>query len=350
MDSLPEHDLERRFATSWPSTAWRDSHVVLGVSAGPDSVAMLRVALAQKARCGGSGQLHVAHFNHRMRGADADADEFWLEALCRQLEVPLLTDYADAASTSGPHGDGWEAAARSARYEFLAHTAEHLGARFVAVAHTADDQVETVLHRILRGTGLAGLAGMPASRPLSTSVTLVRPLLAATRREVLDYLAAIGQDYRIDRTNSDTRWTRNRLRHELLPVLREQYNSAVDDALLRLAIQAAETQQVIAGVVDQFVRESVIVDRSPQSPSVDIVRRVRIDCCRLQVAPPYLIREVCRAAWRDAGWPMQAMGFDQWQAIAELIQGIHEQSINLPGGVRAQREKQMLVLLAAAVD
>jgi tRNA(Ile)-lysidine synthase len=226
---------------------------------------------------------------------------------------------------------------------FLTRTAELLGARFVAVAHTADDQVETVLHRILRGTGLAGLCGMPASRPLSPSVTLVRPLLAVTRREVLHYLAAIGQDFRIDRTNADTRWTRNRLRHELLPVLREQYNSAVDDSLLRLAVQAAETQQVIAGVVDQIVRESVVVEGSTQPPGGDKALRMRIDCCRLPVAPPYLIREVCRVAWRDAGWPMQAMGFDEWQAIAELAQGQRDAPINLPGGVRACREKNLIL-------
>ena len=157
----------------------------------------MRAILAVKSKSGGIGRLFVAHFNHGIRGADADADQLWLEAVCRQLDVPFETARAEALETTTPRRDGWEATARAARYEFLGHTAEKLGARFVAVAHTADDQVETVLHRILRGTGLSGLAGMPASRPLSPSVALVRPLLRATRSELLDYLAAIGQEHRL---------------------------------------------------------------------------------------------------------------------------------------------------------
>jgi len=343
MNSKPEPDFERRIATAWPAEAWRDSHIVLGVSAGPDSVAMLRAVLAIKADCGGKGQLFVAHFNHAVRGADADADQDWLESLCRQRKVWLETGRAvpDAVES---HGDGWEAAARNARYDFLLRTAERLGARFVAVAHTADDQVETVLHRILRGTGLAGLAGIRSSRPLSPSVALVRPLLGFTRREVLAYLADKGQDYRIDPTNSDTRWTRNRLRHELLPLLRESYNSAVDDALLRLAFHADEAQEVVAGIAGQLASNCIAIEPGPQEPTAGKALRVRLDCRELRRAPILLVREVCRTAWRQAGWPMQAMGYDEWQAIAELMQGHHDSSVNLPGGVRASRENEVVVL------
>jgi tRNA(Ile)-lysidine synthase len=344
MNPTLKHELERKAMRAWPTESWRDSHVVLAVSAGPDSVAMLRAALTAKSLFGGRGQLLVAHFNHGMRGADADTDQGWVEALCRQLNLPLETARADAATIAATSGYGWEAAARIARYEFLTRTAETHGARFVAVAHTADDQMETVLHRILRGTGLAGLAGMRFSRPLSPSVTLVRPLLAARRREVLGYLQAICQDFRTDHTNSDTRWTRNRLRHELLPLLRDRYNSGVDDALLRLAVQADEAQQVIAGVAEQLAGEYVVVDREPQLQVAGKPLRVSVDSRQLQVVPVLLIREVCRVAWRDAGWPMQAMGFDEWQAVAELVQGTREAPVNLPGGVRARRDSGKLVL------
>jgi tRNA(Ile)-lysidine synthase len=346
MNATPEHNFERRVAAAWPSADWRDSHVVLGVSAGPDSVAMLRAVLAIKADCGGKGRLFVAHFNHAARGADADADQIWLESLCRQLNLPLEAARAGPAAVES-HGDGWEAAARKARYDFLLRTAERLGARFVAVAHTADDQVETVLHRILRGTGLAGLVGIRPSRQLSPSVALVRPLLGLTRREVLAYLSDISQDYRIDPTNNDTRWTRNRLRHELLPLLRESYNSAVDEALRRLAVQADEAQEALVGVAEQLAGDCVAFERGPQpTPSGNAVR-VRIDCRGICGAPVNLIRELCRAAWRDAGWPMQAMGFDEWQAIAELVQRQRHTSINLPGGMRAWRENEVVVLDAA---
>jgi tRNA(Ile)-lysidine synthase len=342
MNATPEHDFERRVAAAWPAAVWRDSHVVLGVSAGPDSVAMLRAILAIKADCGGKGRLFVAHFNHAARGADADADQDWLESLCRQLNLPFEAARVGPAAIES-HGDGWEAAARYARYDFLLRTAERLGARFVAVAHTVDDQVETVLHRILRGTGLAGLGGIRFSRPLSSSVALVRPLLRIKRREVLAYLADISQDYRLDPTNRDTRWTRNRLRHELLPLLRESYNSAVDEALLRLAVQADEAEEVVAGVAEQLAGDCAAIERGPHQPTGSKALRVRLDCRRLSGAPMLVVREVCRAAWRDAGWPMQSMGFDEWQAIAELVQRQRHTPINLPGGVRAWREDEVVV-------
>jgi tRNA(Ile)-lysidine synthase len=343
MNSPPELNLERHIAAAWPIAAWRDSHVVLGVSSGADSVAMLRAVMSIKAHGGGRGRLFVAHFNHAVRRADADADQAWLDALCHRLDVPLETARAELSIASST-GHGWEATARTARYKFLMHTAEKFGARFVAVAHTANDQVETVLHRILRGTGLAGLAGIRPSRPLSPSVALVRPLLGATRRDVLEYLAAIDQDYRTDSTNSDTRWTRNRLRHQLLPHLRDRYNAAVDDALLRLAAQADETQQVIDSAVAELVRDCVVVERSIQPAANNKGLRVCLNCDRLHKAPMLLVREVCRAAWRDAGWPMQAMGFDEWQAVAELAQGRREAPINLPGGVRARRVRDAVQL------
>ncbi len=343
MRLTPEHNLERRVAAAWPAEFWRDSHVMLGVSAGPDSAAMLRAVLSLKADYRGKGGLFVAHFNHGARGADADADQAWLESLCRQLNVPLETARAGPGSV-GSEGDGWEAAARKARYDFLLSTAEGLGARFVAVAHTTDDQVETVLHHILRGTGLAGLSGIRPSRPLSPTVALVRPLLGITRREVLSYLTDISQDYRIDPTNNDTRWTRNRLRHELLPRLRESYNSAVDEALQRLAVQADEAQEAIAGVARQLAGNCVAIERRPQRPIGEKVVRVRLECRGLRGARVIIVREICRAAWRDAGWPMQAMGFDEWRAIGDLVQGRRDAPLNLPGGVHARLENEVVVL------
>ena len=147
--------------------------------------------------------------NHGLRGADAAADQNWLALLCDRLGLPFHVRTSDVAALASDQGDGWEAAARAARYDFLNQTAEQVGARWVTTGHNRDDQVETILHRLIRGTGLAGLAGMPKARPLSPTVTLVRPLLRVTRAQVVEYLNSIGQDYRIDATNADTRFTRN---------------------------------------------------------------------------------------------------------------------------------------------
>ena len=295
---------------------------------------MLRSAISLKKEAGGSGTLFVAHLNHALRGSDADADETWLTALCQRLNVPLELGRAEVLELAAEHGDGLEAAARAARYDFLRRTAEKLGARFVATGHTLDDQVETVLHRIVRGTGLAGLAGIPFTRPLSPSVTLVRPLIHVRRRDVLDYLAVIGQDYRTDASNADPRFTRNRLRHELLPLLREQYNPLVDAALLRLATQARESQQLVADSAADLAELCIAGGHG-----------IRIDCRPLRDQSALVIREVCKIAWNSAAWAQQSMGFDQWQQLADLVRGNSDlPAVILPGNIRAWRENHHLIL------
>jgi tRNA(Ile)-lysidine synthase len=343
MSEMQEHALERRVSETWPGCLWRDSHVVLAVSGGPDSVAMLRAVLSLKRSNGGIGQLLVAHFNHALRGPAANEDQAWLESLCTRLNVSVMTgrpdptsDLTHARSFTIGEGPG-EGALRAVRYRFLRKTAEQFGARFVAVAHTADDQVETVLHRLIRGTGLDGLAGMSFSRPLSSSIALVRPLLGVRRAAVQAYLHEIGQEFRTDESNADTRRTRNRLRYELLPLLRKRYNPGVDDALLRLATQACQSRQLIDDLAGDLARTTV-------TGSAD--SGVRIDCRRLIGTPPAIVRTVCRIAWQQAGWPLQEMGFEAWQTLAELALDRRTSPIVLPGNIRASR-KQHHVLLEA---
>ena len=156
-----------RLAAAWPAAKWRSVHVVVAVSGGADSMALLRGLLELKRRDGGAGAVHAVHVNHQLRREAAEADEAWVRAECRRLGVPLEVERADVTTLAAKQGDGLEAAARTARYATLTSAAERLGARFVALGHTRDDQVETVLFRVLRGTGLRGLAGMPGMRRLS---------------------------------------------------------------------------------------------------------------------------------------------------------------------------------------
>jgi tRNA(Ile)-lysidine synthase len=342
----PLHPIESVFLQAWPPDDWRESHVVFAVSGGADSVAMLRAGLAIKHRCGGQGRLFVAHLNHGLRGQASADDTEWLKILCHRLGVPLEIGKADVAAVASEQGDGLEAAARTARYEFLQQTAERLGARFLAVAHTADDQIETVLHRLLRGTGIDGLRGIPVFRALAPSVTLTRPLLGIRRRDVLNYLAEIGQDYRTDASNADLRWTRNRLRHELLPAIREYYQGEVDDALLRLSVQAGETQAFISTLAAPLAGECVTFEYSPsQHEAHQQVCRIRIRCEKLADQPSLIVREVCKQAWQHSGWPRQAMGFDQWQLLASIVSNeSHPSIVNLPGNIRASRDGLEFVL------
>jgi tRNA(Ile)-lysidine synthase len=322
------HPLETLLASSWPPAEWQDLTVLLAVSGGPDSVALLRAMVALKT--GGQGRLRVAHVNHQLRPGEADADEALVVELCRRLDLPCEVGHV-AIARAGCGGQGLEAAARRARYAFLQDAAARSGARYVVTAHTADDQAETILHRILRGTGIRGLAGMARARPLGPA-TLLRPLLGIRRAELLTYLADLGQPYRRDSSNRELRFTRNRIRHELLPRLAERFNPGVADALVRLGSLAGQAQAAL----DRWVAE--LLGRYVRPAGGGVL----LDRAGLASQPPYIVRELLMAVWRRQGWPMQAMGFEEWDLLAAMLLPRPLASVGtawkhvFPGGVEAE--------------
>lgn len=324
--------LEAAIAAAWPPAAWADTHVVVAVSGGADSCALL--AALTRLKCSGGGEIVAAHFNHGLRGAAGDADAEFVREFATRLGVRVVVGRGNVAGAAQLAGDGVEAAARAARYQFLLEIAQQCGARYVATAHTADDQVETVLHRILRGTGIVGLAGIPAVRSLSESVTLVRPLLASRRSEVTEYLRERELQYRTDETNADRRFTRNRLRHELLPLLRRDFNTDVDSAVLRLAQLAGENQMVIDGLVSELDARAVRLDGD----------LVIVSSTPLRNEPRYLIRELFTRVWRRSDWPQQAMGFAEWESLVEVLWSDQPRTRILPGNIQATKKGEQLTL------
>jgi len=327
--------LEARVAEAWPPTAWQDVPVVVAVSGGADSVALLRILARLRPP---AARLWVAHFHHGLRGAAADADEQFVARLAADLKLGYRAGQVPAGQLAVA-GNGLEAAARRARYAFLTEAAEQVGGRYLAIAHTADDQAETILHRVLRGTGPAGLAGMPRVRMLGGAVSLIRPLLAIRRQELRDYLNALGQDWREDATNAQIDATRNWIRHELLPAVAERVNPGVVEALVRLGGLAGEMQAALAPLAEELLERAF--QRSAGSGAV-------CQCDDLSGQPRYLVRETLKLAWRREGWPEQAMGLAEWDALAELAQGAPPvsgaQQRDFPGGIRARREGTRLVL------
>lgn len=322
-----------RFHQFWP-TDWHDVTVLAAVSGGADSVALLRALAAAGQRR--PGRLVVAHFNHALR-AEAAADENFVQRLAARLDLQCLVGQGRPHVTA----TGVEETARRDRYNFLRAAAADVGARYVVTAHTADDQAETVLQRILRGTGISGLAGMRRARPLCAGVTLIRPLLAVRRAELLDYLHALDQPFREDATNLDRRFTRNRLRHALLPQLANEYNPNVSEALLRLSQLAAEAQAIVDERISGLLRHVRFE-----------TRRVSIAISPLAEEPRYVIRELLLAAWRRQGWPEQAMGFDEWDAVAGFLLSPESRSgplDMLPGGIMVSRHGGSVVLEATGV-
>jgi tRNA(Ile)-lysidine synthetase-like protein len=233
--------------------------VVVGVSGGPDSLCLLHVL--RRLAPGFPLRLHVGHLNHGLRGADADSDADFVAQLASEWGMPATIERADVPALARDRRLAFEEAARCARYVFLARLARKVGAPTIAVAHNADDQAETVLMHWLRGAGLAGLRGMLPGTPLTdyrligdwtpesnashptaegesvagqTPLTLIRPLLGITRAQIEDYCLHHDLQPRLDRSNLDTTYYRNRLRHELLPHL-EAYNANIREVLRRSA-------------------------------------------------------------------------------------------------------------------
>ena len=219
------------------------------------------------------------------------------------------------------------------RYEALTREAERLNISTIALAHNADDQIETVLHHLLRGTGLAGLKGMPSSRTLSDRVRIVRPLLSIKRAEIETFLLLLGQDFRFDSSNLDTSLTRNFLRHELLPLLEQRLNPQVREHLLRLTQQASEWHEILQHQASEILKAALL----DESPFV-----VRLHCEPFKDQPRPLVREAFVALWARRGWPRQAMAYSHWEALAEVAQNGDAKSVNLPLKVRARRRGRLI--------
>jgi tRNA(Ile)-lysidine synthase len=246
--------------------------VLIGVSGGPDSLCLLEVLhrLAARHRL----ELHVAHLNHGLR-PEAGADADFVRAEAERRGCGFIAETVDVQAAARTKKQSLETAARGLRYDFLKRAAQHAGASLVAVAHTADDQAETMLMRLLRGTGLRGLRGMLPKRVMSEwvigswdaadgqlpitiyplPVYVIRPLLHIPRSDILAYCAEHNLNPRVDSSNSDVRYLRNRVRHELLPTM-EAYNPKLRVILARMAEAAAGDYEIWLGAVQGLWKET----------------------------------------------------------------------------------------------
>jgi tRNA(Ile)-lysidine synthase len=220
-----------------------DEVLVVAVSGGADSVCLLHLLAGWQRELG--IKLYIAHLNHQLRGVDSEEDARYVANLTSRLGIPIIVNRRDVAAYKTERSCSIEEAARELRYDFLARVASDVGANRVAIGHTRDDQIETILMHILRGTGTSGLRGlepcspMPYSKGMSlraqrSNLSVIRPLLELTREETMSYCQEHQLEPRIDSSNLSLSFLRNRCRLELLPLLRE-YNPNVDQALLRLA-------------------------------------------------------------------------------------------------------------------
>lgn len=342
-----------------------DSVVLVAVSGGPDSVALLDalLAYAPERRL----TLHVAHLDHRLRGSSVD-DAAFVEGLAEDLGLPITLDARDVRPVAAREGRGIEDAARVVRYAWLAMVAARVGAATVATGHHADDQAETVVANLIRGAGLDGLSAMRARSPWpiaaaeveahegplprvgDTLPVLARPLLAVRRTAILEHLSTRRLAHRVDPSNTDVSRVRNRLRHEIMPVLRA-INPALAETLGRSAASIADDAAALEAALDAVWPE---LDASPNDPGADARpepdpargsteadRRIALARMALAALHPALQRRAVRRALARIGAEGSALGWEHVETIRRAAiepadaAGTRARPFDLPGGLRA---------------
>lgn len=313
--------------------------MLVAVSGGADSIGLLRL-LADATKPEDRRKLVVVHFNHRLRVEASDEDMRFVLDLADRLDVSCCAGTISNSLTSNmPGGQGLESLAREQRYAFFREVATEREARYLVTAHHRDDQAETVLHRILRGTGIAGLGGIHPAREWMPGVGLVRPLLSFSRAEIVEYLCSIDQPWREDATNHSTEFTRNRIRHELLPHLREAYGEQIEQSVLRLGQQARDCQEMIDSQVASLWERGV----EATSPHA-----VRIAAGKLADVHPYLVRELFIRVWDHQVWSRQDMTQLHWHKLSTLVERENSTTADtLPGNIRVAWEGDCLILRKA---
>ncbi|MBI1831820.1 MAG: tRNA lysidine(34) synthetase TilS [Planctomycetes bacterium] len=305
---------------------------VVAVSGGPDSVALAHLCAGLLTE-GRISRLILAHVNHQLRGDESDADEAFVRNLPADWQLAgepglrCVTRRIDVTAIADAERANLESVARRERYRWFTELARTENAAWIAAGHTADDQAETVLFRLLRGSGVLGLGGMPECRTLGGPVCLVRPLLSVRRQVLVDYLQERRLAYRIDSSNTDRRFTRNRLRLDLLPLLEEQYNPAIVDVLCRLAEQSQALH------ADETSRASELLRQAELPRAGDMLV---LSAAILEKAPVNQVREMFRLIWQRENWPLGDMDYDRWHRLAEMALGASP-ACDFPGGVHVAR-------------
>lgn len=322
----------------------RGARMVAAVSGGPDSTAMLHGLLAVREILDRDWSVEVAHLDHRLRPESVE-DAAFVRRGAEALRLPAHLESIDVAAAAGETGESIEECGRRLRYAFLTRVANRIGAGVVAVGHTADDQAETVLHRLIRGTSLRGLAGMPASRALNEAdpIRLVRPMLTFRRQETAAYLRARNIPWRDDATNEDpSRSTRNWLRLELIRLLECRLNPKVVAALCRLAEDARSAGEVLHDAASEALA-SARLDQNG--------RALTLDARRIAGLPAVLRGEVIVVALDHLGVPRKSIGAERIEAAARLAEGNgRRRAIQLPGGAGVERRGRRLTIYTAPLD
>lgn len=308
-----------------PAFAGDKRVVVVAVSGGPDSVCLLHVLHQLKSSLG--IKLHIAHLNHMIRGAASEGDASYVRQLGRSFRIPVTVESSDVDAYRREHKLSLEEAAREVRYGFLSRVAESVGADCVALGHTEDDQVETVLMHLVRGAGIAGLRGMSPVVDMDTrdggKLRVIRPLIEVSKKETEHYCSAHGLNPRIDATNESLDYARNRFRHEIIPILRKS-NSGIGAAVRRVTETAADIMSFLDIEADKAWSDAVCV--SPAGITINIADVIALH--------PALLRHLLRRVVREALGDIVDIEAVHIEKMMEALSKPAGKKISLPRGLK----------------
>ena len=309
-----------------------ESAVLVGVSGGPDSVALLHALVRLQPELA-VARVGVAHVHHGLRGAEADADLAFVASLAAGLGLPFYTEKIDVAAAARNTGASVEDAARTARYRFFQDTAAAHGYQKIATAHHANDNAEWVLMNLVRGAGPDGLSGIPPVRD-----NIIRPLIHVSRDDILAFLTHGGMDYVEDSTNADLTFTRNRVRHHLLPLLEEQYNPGIAASLNRVAEIFRDESLWIRDMVSGLFEQAVLL-REPG--------RVVLKAGVVRALPLAARRRLVRRVLEIVKGDLRRITFDHVETVCRGVGRAF--GLDLPDAVHVSGNEQELVFTDTAV-
>ncbi len=301
-----------------------NDRVLIGVSGGPDSVALLSLIYNTNRTDPPYSEIFIAHLNHSIRGRESDEDEQFVTTLSEKYGVPLIVEKRGIIEIARERKISLEEAARDERYKFFESAAEKTGANVIAVGHNADDNAETILHRIIRGTGVTGVSGIRPKRKLTpvSTITLVRPLLFTWRKDITAYLEDENLSYRVDSTNIEKDKLRNRIRLELIPYLEENYNAKIKKSLATLGETSLQNSDYLEAKAKALF-EDVLVNR--ETP----IETIALDIHKLKESPQILQQMIIKEAIVRLDIPLKKLSNRNYKDILNTLNSKKTSAINV---------------------
>lgn len=317
----------------------RDS-VLLGVSGGPDSIALVNTLIHLSIRF--PLNIGIAHLNHCLRGENSDNDEKFVSQVSQKLNIPFFTARKDVKKFQKQNKLSLEEAARRVRYDFFETTAKDQGYNKIALGHHADDNAELVLMYLLRGSGPLGLSGI---RPVRED-KYIRPLIHQNREEIMEYLKQNSLAYVTDMTNTDTKFLRNRIRHELIPALKKSYNPNISNTLNRLSSIIRDEEEWINETILPAYLNCVLNEKKD---------RVKLCIPELDKIPVPVKRRIIRKALENVKGNLRRITFSHIEDILKLLHTNKEadlkiRALDLPDRIRIKKIRETLIISKEKTD